>query len=159
MILIFMEGPVRWPLLASSLADAMDGDGSAILNFLLPQYTLNPGPPPSAARDLQRLAVTCLDSPPPSSPEDFPTPEQLADIGLATISNVSHHFGMSISISEPDGGCQFWPVTPPERFTGPWNHTLKNPILIVSNTVGSGTSFLFLPNFLTFSLLFRLTRT
>ncbi|KAI5114646.1 hypothetical protein M0805_009165, partial [Coniferiporia weirii] len=22
----------------------------------------------------------------------------------------------------------------PERFTGPWNHTLRNPILIVSNT-------------------------
>ncbi|EJF56709.1 hypothetical protein DICSQDRAFT_174660 [Dichomitus squalens LYAD-421 SS1] len=31
-------------------------------------------------------------------------------------------------------GCQYWPVTPPERYLGPWNKTLSNPILIISNT-------------------------
>lgn len=136
-MLIFMEGPKSWPFLASYLADAMVGQGGILLSFLLPNYMLNPMPGRSGSRDLQRLAVTCLDSPSPASLADFPTPEGLADIGLATIANVSRHFGMSISISEPDGGCQFWPVQPPERFTGPWNHTLKNPILIVSNTVRS----------------------
>lgn len=133
-MLITLQKPERWPSFARSLVDAMEGDGSGLVNLLLPQLVLNPGRT-QAAPDLQRLAVTCLDSPPPLSPDDFPTPEQLADIGLATIQNVSRHFGMSASISEPDGGCQFWPVTPPERFIGPWNHTLKNPILIVSNTV------------------------
>ncbi len=88
-----------------------------------------------ARQEVNRLGVTCADSPPPQNPSEFPTAEELADIGLATIQNVSKHFGASVSISEPDGGCQFWPAKPSERFTGPWNHTLKNPILIVSNTV------------------------
>lgn len=88
-----------------------------------------------AVPDLQRLAVTCLGSSPLLSLDDFPTPEQLADIGLAAIQNVSRHFGMSTLINEPDGGCQLWPVIPPERFIGPLNHTLKNSILIVSNIV------------------------
>ncbi|KAH8116069.1 hypothetical protein DFH11DRAFT_1258135 [Phellopilus nigrolimitatus] len=102
--------------------------------MLLPKYVSYPAPDLSSSGDLARLAVTCLDSPPPASSSEFPTPEELSDIGLSTIREVSRHFGMSVSISEPDGGCQFWPVKGPERFTGPWNHTLKNPILIVSNT-------------------------
>ncbi|KAJ3106933.1 hypothetical protein HDU96_008054 [Phlyctochytrium bullatum] len=31
-------------------------------------------------------------------------------------------------------GCKDWPARPVERFTGPWNHTLKNKILIIGNT-------------------------
>ena len=35
----------------------------------------------------------------------------------------------------PDDGCEFWPVTPPERFQGPFNASLRNPVLIVGNMV------------------------
>ena len=135
LLFIFLSSPSSWPRGSSALADAMSGNGTTILNILLPQYTNIPLPDLSYSEDLSRLAVTCIDSPPPASEADFPTPEELADIGLRTIRDVSKHFGMSVSISESDGGCQYWPVRGPERFTGPWNHTLRNPILIVSNTV------------------------
>ena len=49
--------------------------------------------------------------------------------------------------SEPDLGCEYWPVTPPERFQGPWNNTLSNTILVLSNTV-SETSKQYLTPFL-----------
>lgn len=130
-----MEGPALWPTTAQYVAQAMSGDGTNLLNFLLPKYVDMPLPDLSFSADLSRLAVTCLDSPPPKDESEFPTAEGLADIGLETIRSVSRHFGMSVTLSEPDGGCQFWPVKGPERYTGPWNHTLKNPILIVSNTV------------------------
>ena len=129
-----MEAPATWVLLADQLAEAMAGNGTRMLNRLLPSYGML-APDLSFSSDLARLAVTCLDSPPPAHVSELPTPELLADIGLETIRTVSKHFGMSISISEPDGGCQFWPVRGPERFEGPWNHTLSNPILIISNTV------------------------
>lgn len=130
-----MEAPSRWTVAAASLAEAMSGNGTTWLNTLLPTYNIVSEPDLSAAADLSRLAVTCLDSPPPADESEYPTAEELADIDLGTIKDVSRHFGASVGISEPDGGCQFWPVTGPERFTGPWNHTLRNPMLIVSNTV------------------------
>jgi hypothetical protein len=55
---------------------------------------------------------------------------------MKTMREVSPHFGVSVSVGEPDGGCQYWPVRGPERFVGPWNATLEWPMLIVSNTVG-----------------------
>ncbi|THH10618.1 hypothetical protein EW145_g1198 [Phellinidium pouzarii] len=90
LLLISVETPLLWQRVSNYLAAAMAGDGTELLNFLGPRY----------ASDLERLAVTCLDSPPPASASEFPTADELG----------------------------------PERFTGTWNHTLNNPILIVSNT-------------------------
>jgi hypothetical protein len=142
MILIYLYVPKDWPIAAVHLTEAMDGDGTKIYNLLLPPY--DGSPPISVNNDMSRLAVTCLDSPPPKDESEFPTAEDLADIDLKTLQTVSKHFGVGAIISEPDGGCQFWPVRGPERFEGPWNHTLKHPMLIVSNTVSSsrlGSSF------------------
>lgn len=111
----------------------MAGNGTSLFNELIPDTTNRRSL--SESFDLSRLAVTCLDSPPPESPEDFPTAEQLADEVLYTLEKVSVHFGASTGPTEPDGGCQFWPVRGPERFTGPWNATLETPMLIISNTV------------------------
>lgn len=132
LMLVFLERPSAWGAAARLLAAAMDGNGSGLLNMLLPQFDGLIYDP-----DLSRLAVSCLDAPRPKHKEDFPTPELLADVALQTIQNVSRHFGASMSWNEPDGGCQFWPVEESDRFIGPWNHTLSNPILIVSNTVSS----------------------
>ncbi|KAE9396452.1 hypothetical protein BT96DRAFT_996708 [Gymnopus androsaceus JB14] len=99
--------------------------------FSFPRYTFEDAGP---NQDLARLAVTCLDSPRPASPEAFPTAEDLAEQGLKALREVSPHFGLSTGVSEPDGGCQYWPVDGPERFTGPWNATLETKMLIVSNT-------------------------
>ena len=41
----------------------------------------------------------------------------------------------SVSLFEPDGACQYLASAAhnlPERFHGPFNHTLRNPVLIVN---------------------------
>ena len=62
--------------------------------------------------------------------------EEIIDESLFVLENISR-FGFAVTTSEPDNGCEYWPVTPPERFEGPFNNTLNNPILIVSNTVSA----------------------
>ncbi|KAJ7596408.1 Alpha/Beta hydrolase protein [Mycena floridula] len=133
LMLINLYSPSLWPQNAENFAQAMKGNATALFNTMVPDYRLDNGGR-SGSRDLSRLAVTCLDSPPPSSPEDYPTAEELVDVGLETLRARSIHFGLSTGISEPDGGCEYWPVRGPERFTGPWNATLRTPMLIISNT-------------------------
>lgn len=132
---------MNWVNGSRALADAMDGDGTELLNMLLPDYVndLTAYDP-----DLSRLAVSCLDAPRQKTRANFPTPEIMTDAAIESIRDVSPHFGYSMSLGEPDGGCEFWPVEGPERFTGPWNHTLNNKILIVSNTVSNASLILLL---------------
>jgi hypothetical protein len=111
--------PSSWTQAAYALAEAMKGDGSAVFNSVIPR----PG-------DLARSAVSCNDN----APFKTPPPEVVVDELLGVFHNVSR-FGFTVVTTEPDMGCQYWPVTPPERFQGPWNHTLSNPILVLSNTV------------------------
>lgn len=123
LLTIFLDAPTAWPRGSHLFSEAMNGDGSGLFNMLQPNI--------SYSNDLTRLSVTCLDSP----QDSYLAAEDLADEGLRTLTEVSRHFGVSTGIMEPDGGCQFWPVKGPERFTGPWNATLKIPMLIVANTV------------------------
>ncbi|KLO10606.1 hypothetical protein SCHPADRAFT_999478 [Schizopora paradoxa] len=104
-LLVVLERPATWGIRSKYLADAMAGDATELYNMLLPDYDLT-----APDGDLARLAVSCLDAPRPKTQAEFPTPEMMTDAALAAIR---------------DG---------PERFTGPWNHTLNNKILIVSNT-------------------------
>ncbi|KAH8108143.1 TAP-like protein-domain-containing protein [Cristinia sonorae] len=111
--------PSTWPTSASQIAAAMKGDGSHILDALEPKMYL----------DLERSAVTCNDNPTFAPP----TAEDVVDELLYVYQNVSR-FAFAVVTTEPDAGCEYWPVTPPERFEGPWNHTLSNTILVLSNT-------------------------
>ncbi|KAI0634190.1 TAP-like protein-domain-containing protein [Trametes polyzona] len=120
-----LESPSSWRDAAQAFDQAINGDGSAVLNTLQDSQFL---------QDLERSAVSCNDN----KPFDAPTPEEVIDEQLYVLQHVSR-FGLAVVVSEPDAGCQFWPVTPPERFLGPWNHTLRNPILIVSNTADPAT--------------------
>ncbi|KAK0491622.1 hypothetical protein IW261DRAFT_1438652 [Armillaria novae-zelandiae] len=128
LLLIHLERPGMWPVSAKAFAEAMSGNGTQLYNWIIPPSGT------SHENDVARLAVTCLDSPPPTSMKDFPSAEDLAEEGLKTLREVSPHFGMSTGMNEPDGGCQYWPAKGPERFTGPWNATLDIPMLIISNT-------------------------
>ncbi|KAM5545960.1 hypothetical protein V8D89_000086 [Ganoderma adspersum] len=114
-----LEFPEGWPGIAKGLAAAMNGDGSTMLNTVDTKDLL----------DLERSAVSCNDQ----RPFAPPSAETIVDAGIQTLKSVSRFF-WSVIISEPDSGCQYWPVTPPERYLGPWNKTLNNPILIISNT-------------------------
>ncbi|KAF8579923.1 alpha/beta-hydrolase [Ramaria rubella] len=114
-----LQRPTEWPLMSQALSQAIKGDGTALLNRIQGSFPA----------DLERSAVSCNDN----LPGSWPTNEEVIDESLDVLKTVSR-FAMSVVTTEPDSGCQFWPVTPPERFEGPWNHTLKNPILIHSNT-------------------------
>ncbi|KAK0443957.1 uncharacterized protein EV420DRAFT_1484833 [Desarmillaria tabescens] len=128
LLLIHLERPGMWPASAKAFAEAMSGNGTQLYNWIIPPSGI------SHENDVARLAVTCLDSPPSLPMKDPPSAEHLADEGLKTLREVSPHFGMSVGMGEPDGGCQYWPAKGPERFTGPWNATLDIPMLIISNT-------------------------
>ncbi|KAJ7101484.1 hypothetical protein B0H15DRAFT_816241 [Mycena belliarum] len=132
LLLMYLERPLQWADSALALAEAMAGNGTRLFVKLTSE---DPIPPATARTDLVRLGVTCLDSPPPASRADVPSAEDLVAEFLRTLRGVSRHFGASVSVGEPDGGCQYWPVRGPERFVGPWNATLDWPMLIVSNTM------------------------
>ncbi|KAI8989178.1 TAP-like protein-domain-containing protein [Trametes punicea] len=120
-----LESPSSWPSVAQAFDEAMNGDGSAVLNGQKGGMYLS---------DLERSAVSCNDN----KPFPPPTPEEIIDEQLWVLENVSR-FSLAVVVSEPDAGCQYWPVTPPERFLGPWNNSLHNPILIISNTADPAT--------------------
>ncbi|KAJ7753637.1 hypothetical protein DFH07DRAFT_744348 [Mycena maculata] len=125
LLLMFLERPPQWADSAQAFAEALAGNGTLLFNKLVAPRT----------PEYVRLGVTCMDSPPPASPADVPTAEDLAAEFIKTMQEVSPHFGASVSVGEPDGGCQYWPACGPERFAGPWNATLEWPMLIVSNTM------------------------
>ena len=124
MLQIFLQRPTRWLEAANVYAEAFAGNGTGLYKLVTDTS--------QGRHDLVRLAVTCLDS--PSDTISPPTAEDLASQGLKNLKEVSVHFGLSTGISEPDGGCEYWPVRGPERFVGPWNATLETPLLIISNT-------------------------
>ncbi|CAE6481040.1 unnamed protein product [Rhizoctonia solani] len=128
-----MEAPYRWPIFARDLEDAIGGNPAPLLNKILPD--------PSRDRfdhaNLARYAVTCIDSLPfnKSDPSTFPTPEHLARRIVARVNSTSKYFGGSPGLTDIDGGCQFWPVDGVERYAGPWNRTLANPVMVISSSV------------------------
>ncbi|KAF8609649.1 hypothetical protein BDV93DRAFT_518429 [Ceratobasidium sp. AG-I] len=123
--------PRSWAAIAESIKSAMNGDPTTLMNALVPDLTRDV----EDRADLYRHAVTCVDALPFEGPSTWPTAEKLADLAIARIQKVSPHFGISATLSEPDGGCEFWPVKGVERFAGPWNHTLSFPVLIASTLV------------------------
>ncbi|KAI0634191.1 TAP-like protein-domain-containing protein [Trametes polyzona] len=123
-ILGALISPTSWPDAAQVIAQAIAGNGTAMLNAVNQKDNV----------DLERSAVTCNDA----APYAPPAPQDVIDEQLYDLEHVSR-FSLSVVTSEPDSGCQYWPVTPPERFLGPWNRTLKNPMLIISNTLDPAT--------------------
>ena len=118
---ISLERPSRWPAVAQLFNQAMSGNATELLNNIQQS---------GSTVDLERSAVTCNDA----NPFLPPSIEELVDEYLFDYYNVSR-FIFGILTSEPDAGCQYWPFTPPERFEGPWDHVLRNPILILSSEV------------------------
>ncbi|EJT96861.1 hypothetical protein DACRYDRAFT_85260 [Dacryopinax primogenitus] len=118
-----LQQPLLWPTAGSALKEAIDGNGHPLL-LLHAAGT--------RVADLERQAVSCNDAPKPPLYVP-PTNEQLVDEILGVSKEVTR-FAFSVLTTEPDAQCHYWPVTPPERFTGPWNHTLRNPTLVLSNT-------------------------
>lgn len=117
-----LQNPLIWPDFADYLHEAMSGNATILTNQNRFRHF---------GHSLFSNAVSCNDN----APFAPPTAEELVDQGLADLKNVSR-FAFVLAFAEAEtAGCQYWPVTPPERFQGPWNHTLRNPILVISNKV------------------------
>jgi len=53
-----------------------------------------------------------------------------------------HLCPVGIQFPQPCHFCHRWPARAVERFAGPWNSTLKNPIIIIGNKADPATPFL-----------------
>lgn len=80
---------------------------------------------------------------------------------MLRISHKITKFSWRVMMSEADSSCQHWyrdiPESP-ERFTGPWDQTLKNPILVLSNMMRRHSAGAVQADNAKYCSLFRLTR-
>src|SRR4051794_24847404 len=121
-------GPALWPQLAEDLNEAAGGDGSALA---------------TAARDLlplfhsvgaeQQTALRCADGPARQGPRAWPQV-------IGRLTHVSHIGGRLFGWSfwAP---CASWPARSASRYTGPWNATTENPILVIGTRFDPVTPF------------------
>jgi hypothetical protein len=127
-----MYRPREWQKLASNLAAAFAGDGVPIVQHFLERVELNTSVTAKTSAAIH--AVTCVDTPPFS--EDLDPRELLDDIIYEmTVAqrHTSRHFS-SLDIEL----CHHWRAREGERFTGPFNNTLKNKMLVIGNTADVG---------------------
>ncbi|TCD60115.1 hypothetical protein EIP91_010703 [Steccherinum ochraceum] len=122
-LLFSLYAPAQWPFSATAFAHAMQGDGTLLLN----------ANEPTVDRSSSRTAVTCNDQ---ASFPHAPTLEEIVDERIDVFKHVTKFAFAAGNLENDDFGCQYWDVPPPpEKFQGPWNHSLRNPILVVSNTL------------------------
>jgi len=121
-----MYRPRDWPTLASQLAAAIHKkDGKPTLDALQDGFKLETKPADTA---MAINAVVCADTPVPAN-LDTAVEDVVNEIAWAW-KNVSPHFG-AIDASFM---CHHWKPRESERFTGPFNATLSNDILVIGNT-------------------------
>ncbi|CAE6531988.1 unnamed protein product [Rhizoctonia solani] len=72
--------------------------------------------------------VTCADA----QDAGNTTTKDVFDFVVKTTRQVSHMFG-PIGVTLSGTYCHRWPVRAVERYTGPWNKKLSNPILVIGN--------------------------
>ncbi|KAI5121647.1 hypothetical protein M0805_001174 [Coniferiporia weirii] len=124
----YLYRPRDWPTLASNLAAALAGDGVPTVQYFLEKIELNTAVVPKTSAAI--YAVTCVDT--PGFPSDVDTTKALDDVlDEMTLSQqrTSRHFS-ALDIDM----CHHWTARETERFTGPFNHTLNNEILVIGNT-------------------------
>jgi pimeloyl-ACP methyl ester carboxylesterase len=118
-----LRGPGSWPDLAEGLARAADGDGSALA-------TVARASSPATGSDPPAVAIGCADSP--------------AREPLRAWPRVIRRLG---GIAGPVLGwwlwapCAAWPAESAERYTGPWDATTPNPVLVIGTRFDPNTSY------------------
>ncbi|CAE6465868.1 unnamed protein product [Rhizoctonia solani] len=146
MIYSGMYGPSGWPKLAERLAAVHEflynqthssqtkRSLPESLVDILPRQTAN-GANNDPAPDYAFQGVTCADGIDAGST----TTKDVFDFLVEVTRTVSPMFGPQWG----DGGfyCHRWPVRAVERFTGPWNKKLANPILVIGNEADPVTPY------------------
>ncbi|KAH7093917.1 TAP-like protein-domain-containing protein [Auriculariales sp. MPI-PUGE-AT-0066] len=122
-----MYAPATWPGVASLLADVLSGDGSRLLASL-PVVELNSTKAASTLFAFNQ--VVCSDAPELSPKAASTAVEKLQ----AEVIRLYEEDGNKYFAASMMSACHAWPVRPARRFEGPFNNTLRNPILVIGNT-------------------------
>lgn len=122
-----LNSPASWPGLARDLEAAADGDGSALATQARGLKE------PIRTALVPSQAINCADSHARRGPAAWPRV-------IHRLTGVSRIRGPLLGwwLWAP---CTTWPVKSADRYTGPWNATTKNPILVVGTTFDPATSF------------------
>ncbi|KDQ20372.1 hypothetical protein BOTBODRAFT_26373 [Botryobasidium botryosum FD-172 SS1] len=127
LIFAAMYKPRGWPALASQLAAAVHKkDGKLILDAMQDDVEVGTKPATTA---VAINAVTCVDTPVPKNLDFDTAVEDIVDEIVQAL-EVAPHFGAI----ETSFMCHHWKARETERFTGPFNATLSNDILVIGNT-------------------------
>jgi pimeloyl-ACP methyl ester carboxylesterase len=119
--------PASWPDVAAGLEEAAMGNGSAI------ETAFQKTRPVYQSALNSATALQCADKPAPRlGPQAWPT-----IIGrLRRVSPFSVVNGWWLAVP-----CAAWPVLNADRYTGPWNRTTHNPILVIGNRYDPQTAY------------------
>jgi pimeloyl-ACP methyl ester carboxylesterase len=123
-----LTNPAAWPQLARDLEQAANGDGSALAT----QARAVLAGTRSAAGD-SSTAITCADSPSRQGPGAWPPV-------IARLTRASQVGGPFVGWSNW-APCASWPARATERYSGPWNRSTKNPILVIGTTFDPATPY------------------
>jgi pimeloyl-ACP methyl ester carboxylesterase len=132
-VLRMSGGPAAWPGLAANLEAAERGDGSALetdSRLLTTAFSRQTGAPPG----LPAVALTCADSPARQTLAAWPKV-------VARMTGVSYIYGPVLSWWRW-APCAAWPVRSADRYTGPWNATTTNPILVIGTRFDPNTPYI-----------------
>ena len=123
-----VDAPAGWPELAAALEQAASGDGSTLAT------QARAGLAEFRSADFEATqGIFCADSPARQGPQAWPRV-----IGrLTTVSRVGGPvYGWSLWAP-----CASWPARGADRYTGPWNATTQNPILVMGPRFDPSTPF------------------
>ena len=122
-----MYRPREWPALADMLSSAMKGDPNPLVNHMISPIEMDTSVSPRTVMAI--FAVTCVDTP---SFDGISTQDAFATMikELAVSSEITSKHFSALQVDM----CHHWNIREVERFTGPFNHTTKNEILVLSNT-------------------------
>ncbi|EJD40845.1 hypothetical protein AURDEDRAFT_186814 [Auricularia subglabra TFB-10046 SS5] len=128
------NSPKFFPRVAAAVASAINGNFTDLASMTIAPIVF---PSVRVPGDHAASIVSCLDAPPydPDRSDTWPTVEALTDDAIERLRTLSPRFGLSPMLFERHGACQYLSKVAqqlPERFTGPFNHTLRNLILIVN---------------------------
>lgn len=126
---VAQAAPVEWPRFAAELDQAVRGDGAAMAKTVQAQ-----GPPLQRALN-SAVGLQCADKPVPSKlgPSDWPRT-------LGTLTRASAFNGplQTWLLWAP---CSAWTVPAVHRYTGPWNATTPDPVLVIGTRFDPRTNY------------------
>ncbi|WP_138735985.1 alpha/beta hydrolase, partial [Modestobacter excelsi] len=123
--------PPLWPVLAEFLHAAVTGDTDTVAGILtdLAQFTL----PGMEDYSTANIAIACADTDNPADSQRY------GQLGRQRDRTVAPYAGSSWAhLALP---CASWDGRSTERYTGPWNATTSNPVLLVSTRHDPATPY------------------